>query len=82
MTKAVAETRGWEYGRHEQFKMVLTQARDLTDNYRILELRRVANDLHRNFYTRRRFLNAVDIGASLDRMAEILDLLEPLITSG
>ena len=78
MTKAVAETRGWEYGRHEQFNVVLTQARDLTDNYRILELRGVANDLHRNFYTRRRFLNAVDIGASLDRMAELLDLLEPL----
>ena len=33
IAKAVAETRGWEYGRHEQFKVVLTQARDLTDNY-------------------------------------------------
>jgi hypothetical protein len=78
MAKAVAETRGWEYARHEQFNVVLTQARDLTGNYRILELRGLANDLHRNFYTRRRFLDAVDIEASLGLMAELLDLLEPL----
>ena len=63
MAKAVAETQGWEYGRHDQFNVVLSQARDLTGNYRILELRGVTNDLHRNFYTRRRFLDAVDIWA-------------------
>lgn len=78
MAKAVAETRGWEYRRHEQFNVVLDNVRSLSGNERLLELRGVANDLHRNFYTRGRFLDPVGIGVSLDRMTELLDLLEPL----
>ena len=78
MAKAVAETRGWEYGRHEQFNVVLDRVQDLTGNDRLIELRGIANDLHRNFYTRGRFLSSVSIGTGLERVAELLDLLEPL----
>ena len=78
MAKAVAETRGWEYRRHEQFNVVLDRVQDLTGNDRLIELRGIANDLHRNFYTRSRFLSPVSIGTGLDRVAELLDLLEPL----
>ena len=53
MAKAVAESRGWEYGRHEQFNVVLDRVQDLTGNDRLIELRGIANDLHRNFYTPR-----------------------------
>jgi hypothetical protein len=78
MAKAAAVTQGWEYGRHEQFNVVLGNAQDLTGNNLVLVLQGVANDLHRNFYTRGRFLNPVRIGESLGLMAELLDILEPL----
>ena len=80
--KAVALTYGWEYEKHEQFNVVLKNVRILTGNDRIHDLRGTANDLHRNFYTRRRFLDAADIEVSLDRMDELLDLLEPLLENG
>ena len=78
MTKAVAETQGWEYKKHDHFHVVLRNASRLTGDGRILELRGMASDLHSNFYRRGLLLDAEDIGISLDRMAELLDLLEPL----
>ena len=78
MAKAVAERHGWEYKRHDHFYVVLDNARELTGNFRILELSGLANNLHRNFYTRGILLNPVNIEASLGLMAELLDLLEPL----
>ena len=71
---------GWEYERHEQFNVVLNNARVLTGNLRVSELRGIANDLHGNFYVRKRFLNPEEIGISLDNVAEMLDILEPLTT--
>ena len=82
MTKAVALTYGWEYEKHEQFNVVLNNVRRMLDNNRIGELRDTASGLHRNFYIRRRFLDAVDIGLGLDRMDELLELLEPLLANG
>ena len=82
MAKAVALTYGWEYEKHEQFNVVLNNVRRMLDNNRIGELRDTASGLHRNFYIRRRFLDAVDIGLGLDRMDELLDLLEPLLENG
>ena len=78
MTKAVAETHGWEYKKHDHFHVVLRNASRLTGDDRMLELRGMASDLHGNFYRRRLLLDAEDIKISLDRMAELLDLLEPL----
>ena len=78
MAKAVAERHGWEYKRHDHFYVVLDNARELTGNFRILELSGLANNLHRNFYTRGILLNPVNIEASLGLMAELLDILEPL----
>ena len=80
--KAVALAYGWEYEKHEQFNVVLNNVRALTGNNRIGELRSTANDLHRNFYTRRRFLDAAAIGLDLDQMDELLELLEPLLENG
>lgn len=79
MAKAVALTYGWEYEKHEQFNVVLDNVRRMLGDNRILELRGVANDLHRNFYTRRRFLDAGSIGVGLDRMDELVEVLEPLL---
>ena len=58
--------------------MVLNNARRVTDDARILGMRGIANELHGNFYTRRRFLDADTIGEEIDQIALLLDILEPL----
>ena len=78
MAKAVAETQGWEYREHAQFGVVLRNAGALMDNDRFRLLSEVAYGLHRNYYVRKRFLDAEAISRSLDNMAELLDILEPL----
>ncbi len=78
MAKAVATAQGWEYERHEQFSVVLNNANGLTGDDRLRGLRSIANELHKNFYTRKQFLNADIIGKDLDSVADLLDLLEPL----
>ena len=78
MTKSVADAQGWGYTEHAQFSVVLNNARWITDDARILGMRSIANELHGNFYTRRRFLDADAIGEDLDQIALLLDILEPL----
>ena len=78
MTKAVAMAQGWQYDQHAHFNVVLNNALLLTDNDRLLALREIANGLHRNYYTRKRFLNTNIIRRELDAAAELLDILEPL----
>ena len=78
MAKAVAETQGWDYTRHAQFSVVLNHARQVTGDARLPGMRGIANELHGNFYTRRRFLNAAAIAEDLDQIALMLTILEPL----
>ena len=78
MAKAVAEAQGWDYTKHAQFSVVLNNARQVTGDARIPGMRGIANELHGNYYTRRRFLSAAAIGEDLDRIAELLEILEPL----
>ncbi|MDE2787369.1 MAG: hypothetical protein OXL37_11995 [Chloroflexota bacterium] len=78
MTKAVAVAQGWQYDKHEHFGEVLYQAGKLTGEQRLNDLRKTANDLHGNFYQRKRFLHADLIAASLDEVATLLNMLEPL----
>ena len=78
MAKAVAEAQGWKYTRHDEFADVINRARILSGDARLRNLRRAANELHGYFYTRRRFLDAADIGEGLDEIAAMLDILEPL----
>ena len=78
MAKAVATAQGWQYDKHEHFGEVLYLARQKTGEQLFNDLRKTANDLHGNFYQRKRFLHADIIAASLDEVATLLDLLEPL----
>ncbi len=75
MAKAVAEAQGWEYTKHRHFSSVVNQASRLSGN---ASLRGIANDLHGNYYERKRFLNAEDIGKDIESMAELLEILAPL----
>ena len=78
MAKAVAEAQGWDYTKHAQFSVVLNNVRRVTGDGRIPGMRGIANELHGNYYTRRRFLSAAAIGEDLDRIAELLEILEHL----
>ena len=78
MAKAVATAQKWQYDKHEHFGEVLYQAGKLTGDDRIRILREIANGLHGNFYQRKRFLHADNIASSLEEVATLLDLLEPL----
>lgn len=78
MAKAVADAHGWDYDRHAQFNTVMYQAQDLCGDVRLDDLRGNANELHGYFYTRKVFLRADVISRGLDRMAMLLDILEPL----
>ena len=78
MAKSVADAQGWEYRKHDQFNIVLNNARLLTGDERLPGLRGIANDLHTNFYKRKLLLNADAIAVDLDHMATLLDILEPL----
>ena len=82
MAKAVATAQEWEYERQEQFSVVLNNATSLTGDDRLRGLRSIANELHKNFYTRKQFLNEDIIGKDLDSVTDLLALLEPLTQPG
>ena len=78
MAKAVAESRGWRYTKHDQFFDVMHRARQLSGDARLRTLSDTANTLHGYYYTRKRFLDALSIGERLDDMQLLLDILQPL----
>ena len=78
MAKAVAVSQGWEYREHPQFGVVIYNASILSGNDRLRLLGGAAYDLHRNYYTRKRFLVPDAIARNLEDMSELLDALEPL----
>jgi hypothetical protein len=78
MAKAVAEAQGWTYSRHADFNWIINQAFLKTGNDRLRELRGIPNDLHGNYYVRKRFLDAEVIGRDIENVSELVDLLAPL----
>ena len=78
MAKAVAAAQGWRYTTHAEFSQVLDQARELTGNLALVGMSGIANELHINYYKRKRHLNAKSIGLGLDHIAEMLEILYPL----
>ncbi len=78
MAKAVAVAQGWEYETHADFSVVLNQARQATGNDRLRDLRGIANELHGNYYRRKRHLNAEVIEQDIESVAELMAALAPL----
>ncbi len=78
MAKAVATAQGWEYDAHDGFSVVVNRARRVTGDDRLGGLRGIANDLHRNYYRRKRHLNAGVIGRDIESVALLLGILAPL----
>ena len=78
MAKAVAENQGWEYDSHAGFSAVINQVRHLTGNDALRSLRSIANELHGNYYKRKKFLDAEIIGQDIESVAKLLEILTPL----
>ena len=78
MVKAMAIAQGWEYERHSNFSQVLNSAYLATNDDRIRLLRGIPNELHGNYYRRKRHLDEGMVGRDLDSTAELLGLLQPL----
>lgn len=81
MAKAVALAQGWSYDTHAEFSVVLNNAVLATGEDRLRELRGTANELHSNYYRRRRHLNAEIIARDLAGVSELLELLTPLASA-
>ncbi len=76
MVKAYAAANGLRYDTHRHFHVILTNLANETDDDNLGLLRDAANGLHESFYQREMFLDARDIGRSLDRMGELLEQLD------
>ncbi len=81
MAKAVAVAQGWEYATHADFSVVLNRAWQLTNEDRLRALRGIANDLHGNYYRRKRHLDSAVIGEDIESVAELVEILAPLTDS-
>ena len=78
MAKAVAVAQGWTYETHADFSLVIGQARRLTGNSALRGLRSIANELHGNYYKRKRHLDSDVIREDIESVGELLDILRPL----
>ncbi len=78
MAKAVAAAQGWEYETHADFSVVLNRVCWLTGDDLLPGLRAIANDLHGNYYRRKRHLDSSAIGRDIESMGQLLELLAPL----
>ena len=78
MAKAVAETQGWSYGRHDEFFKVMRQAQESTGDDRLRAWTNSANALHGFFYWRREALDSATIAQDIDDVASMHQALEPL----
>ena len=78
MARAVAAAHGWDYNSHAEFNQVVRKAAQSVGTPRIRTLGRVANELHGNFYPRKRLLDSEAIGEDLNEIAGLLELLGPL----
>ena len=76
--EALNRAQGWNYSRHDDFLTVMYQAADLSGDARLRNLRRVANELHGFFYTRKMLLRPDVILEGLDEIETMLSILQPL----
>lgn len=79
IVKAVGVANNWPYDSHDEFESVVMNARQRYRQPGILELSRAAEALHRNYYKRKRLLNADLIREDIHRVERMIDVLEPFV---
>ena len=79
MMKAVAETRGWEHGRHRHLHRIASRLRAETGDGDIRRLFNTAGGLHENFYENQ--LTVEDIEQDLADVERLLQKLEAFLSA-
>ncbi len=78
MMKAVANTRGWEHGRHRHLHQIASRLRAERGDRDIYRLFDTAGTLHENFYENQ--MAVQDIHEALDDVERLLDKLEAILS--
>lgn len=82
MVKAVATAHGnqgeWRYESHQEFSAVVEHIALSTSNDQLLLLAGRAEALHVKYYRRKPDLRRIVIERDIERVAELLEVLEPL----
>ena len=78
MMKAIAESRGWEHGRHRHLHQIASRLRAEVGDRDIYRLFNTAGALHENFYENQ--MTVQDIAEALEDVEELLKKLEHIIS--
>ena len=78
MMKALAESRGWEHGRHRHLHQITSRLRAEAGDRDIYHLFNTASTLHENFYESQ--MTAQDIAEALDDVEGLLGKLERIMS--
>ena len=78
MMKAVAESRGWEHGRHRHLHQIASRLRAEVGDRDIYRLFNTASALHENFYENQ--MTARDIAEALEDVEGLLEKLEHIMS--
>ena len=77
--KAVAARENWQYEVHDDFGLVVRNARHRYRQPRLSAMSYAAQELHRNYYKRDLLLDRGEIGEQLDEVERMLDVLQPFV---
>ena len=78
MMKALAESRGWEHGRHRHLHQIASRLRAEAGDREIYRAFAIASTLHENFYENQ--MTAQDIAEALDDVEGLLEKLEQIMS--
>ena len=78
MMKTIAESRGWEHGRHRHLHQIASRLRAEVGDRDIYLLFNTAGALHENFYENQ--MTVQDIAEALEDVEELLKKLENIIS--
>ena len=80
IAKAAAASQGWEYEHHDQFDMVIQNARHKFRQPSLKQYGNSAQSLHRNYYKHPSFLDEKHIREDIDEVELMLNVLQPFIS--
>ena len=81
IAKAVAEANNWPYERHDEFDGIIYDASSLYGEPDLENLGNAAHFLHRSFYKHPSLLRQDRIGANIDRVENMVNILVPYVDS-
>ncbi len=80
IAKAAAAANGWAYEHHDQFDMVIQNARQRFRQPSLRQYGHSALVLHRNYYLHPSLLNSETIREDIEDVQTMLNIIEPFLT--